>query len=152
MKKIILGVLAIIVIGAQLVPVDRSNPPVTQELKWDADETRELVSRACFDCHSNQTVWPWYSYIAPISWRVADHVEHGRGHLNFSEWDKPNEDFDEIKEVMDEGEMPLWDYLLMHSEAKLTPEETQALLEGLRASFENDPPIERPRRRPPSEG
>ncbi len=152
MKKIILGVLAIIVIGAQLVPVDRSNPPVTQELKWDSDETRELVSRACFDCHSNQTVWPWYSYIAPISWRVADHVEHGRGHLNFSEWDKPNEDFDEIKEVMDEGEMPLWDYLLMHSEAKLTPEETQALVEGLRASFENDPPIERPRRRPPSEG
>lgn len=144
--------LATIVIGAQLVPVDRSNPPVTQELKWDSEETRELVSRACFDCHSNQTVWPWYSYIAPISWRVADHVDHGRGHLNFSEWDKPNEDFDEIKEVMDEGEMPLWDYLLMHTEAKLTPEETQALIEGLRISFQNDPPIERSRRRAPVEG
>lgn len=152
MKKIVLGVLATIVIGAQLVPVDRSNPPVTQELRWDSEETRELVSRACFDCHSNQTVWPWYSYIAPISWRVAGHVDHGRGHLNFSEWDKPNEDFDEIKEVMDEGEMPLWDYLLMHSEAKLTPEETQALIEGLRISFQNDPPIERPRRRAPADG
>ena len=151
MKKIILSLLVLALVGIQFVPVDRTNPPIVDEINWDTPQTREIAKRACFDCHSNETVWPWYSYIAPISWRVAEHVEHGREHLNFSEWNRPNEDLDEIKEVMEEGQMPLWDYLLMHGEAKLTEAETRQLIDGMAATYENDPNIERPRRRPPPE-
>lgn len=124
----------------QLLPVARSNPPVTREVQWDSTQTRALAQRACFDCHSNETVWPWYSYIAPISLRVADHVQEGRQKLNFSAWDQPNEDAREIIETIEEGEMPLADYLLMHAEAKLTADEQQSLINGLQATLANDPP------------
>jgi hypothetical protein len=76
----------------QIVPFGRmpSNPPVTGEPAWDSPQTRALAVRACFDCHSNETEKPWYSNIAPpISWATSDHVESGRGKLNFSEFDKP---------------------------------------------------------------
>ena len=126
----------------QLIPVDRTNPPVTQEVTWNSPETRAMAQRACFDCHSNETTWPWYSYIAPISWRVADHVEHGRQHLNFSAWDRPNEEAEKVIEVVKEGEMPLSDYLLMHPEAKLNADEMRTLIEGLQATLSADPPIE----------
>lgn len=116
-KKIILSVFGsgiLLFIGLQFIPVDRSNPPITQEICWNAEETKYLAQRACYDCHANTTRWPWYAYIAPISWRVADHVHHGREHLNFSEWDRLNEDVAEIIEVIYTGEMPLQDYLFMH--------------------------------------
>lgn len=144
--RFILGGLGLLFVGIQFVPVDRSNPPVTQEVRWDAPETRALAQQACFDCHSNETTWPWYAYVAPISWRVAGHVEDGRRHLNFSAWDQPNEDVEEIEEVVREGEMPLWDYVLLHGEARLTEAEQETLLNGLRATYEADPEI--PRRRP----
>lgn len=149
MKKILRYVviaLVLIFILIQLIPIDRTNPAVTREVQWDSMETRALAQRACFDCHSNETVWPWYSYVAPVSLRVADHVVEGREHLNFSEWDRGNGDAEEIIETIKKGEMPLSDYLLMHSEAKLTAEETQALIEGLQATLASDPPIERQRR------
>jgi hypothetical protein len=141
--KIFGWILLIVLIGIQFVPAERTNPQIEDEVEWDASETRELAQRACFDCHSNETEWPWYSYIAPISWRVTEHVRHGREHLNFSEWNRPNEDLEEIKEMVEEGKMPLWDYLLMHSDAKLSDEEKAALLRGLAKTFESDPPIER---------
>ena len=141
--KVIGGILFIALIGIQFVPVERTNPHIEDEIEWNTSETKQLVKKACFDCHSNETKWPWYSYIAPISWRMIDHVRHGREHLNFSEWNRPNEDLEEIKEMVEEGEMPLWDYLLMHSEAKLSDEEKAALLRGLAKTFESDPPIER---------
>lgn len=133
----------IILILLQLIPIDRTNPAVTQEIQWDSPETRAIAQRACYDCHSNETVWPWYSYVAPISFRVAEHVEEGREHLNFSAWDQPNEDADEIIEVIQEGEMPLSDYLLLHAEARLTTDEQQILLDGLLTTLQNDPPLER---------
>ncbi len=148
--RILFSVLLVAFIGIQFVSVDRSNPPVTQEIAWDSPATRTLAERACMDCHSNESKWPWYSYVAPISWRVADHVEEGREHLNFSTWDKPNEDLDEVKEMIEEGEMPLNDYLLLHGEARLSDEEKSTLLLGLTRTFEADPPIER-KRRPRSE-
>jgi hypothetical protein len=144
MKKIILyaGIGAFILfLLLQLVPVDRTNPPITQEIKWDSPETRELAQRACFDCHSNETVWPWYSYVAPISMRVVDHVEHGRFHLNFSQWDGENGELDDVIETLEEGEMPLRDYLLLHPEARLSDAEAEQLITGLKATFQNDPPI-----------
>ncbi len=146
MKKIVKGILFLLLVtlmGIQFIPVDRTNPPVTHEVNWDSPQTREIAKRACFDCHSHETVWPWYSYVAPFSLRIAEHVEHGREHLNFSDWSQPNEEFEEIEEVFEEGEMPLWDYLLIHSEAKLTVDEREALLTGLQATYQQDPPVEK---------
>ena len=146
MKKIIRnGVIALIVILVliQLIPINRTNPTVTREVVWNSPETRAIAQRACFDCHSNETVWPWYSYVAPISLRVASHVREGREHLNFSEWDRGNAESDEIIKSIKEGEMPLWDYLLAHPEAKLSADEQQSLIAGLQATLVNDPPLRR---------
>lgn len=131
----------IILVLIQLIPVNRTNPPVTREIRWNAPETRALAKRACFDCHSNETVWPWEARIAPASWLLARHVEEGRGDLNFSEWDKPNAEADEIPETIEEGSMPTWDYRLMHAEARLTAAEKEALAAGLAETLKQDPPI-----------
>lgn len=124
-------------LGAQLVPYgrDHSNPPITQEPVWDSPRTRELAARACFDCHSNETTWPLYASVAPFSWIVQDHVDEGRYLLNFSEWDRPQREAEEAAEVVAEGEMPLWDYALMHPGARLSAAETRELVAGLRATL-----------------
>jgi hypothetical protein len=84
-----------------------------------------ILRRACFDCHSNETVWPWYAYVAPVSWLVASDVEEGREELNFSQWDAYNADrqahkIKECGEEVAEGEMPLWFYVPAHPEARLS--------------------------------
>jgi len=136
-----------LLIIAQVVPLQRTNPAVTREVKWNAPETRALAKRACFDCHSNETTWPWYAYVAPISFQVTHHVNEGRGRLNFSAWDQPNANYSEAEREVNRGEMPLWDYLLIHGDAKLTDTEKQTLLAGLKATYASDPPIERKRGR-----
>jgi cytochrome c551/c552 len=140
---VILAVAVLVII--QLFSFTHSNPPVTREIHWNAPETRALAQRACFDCHSNQTVWPWYSYVAPISLRVQLYVNEGREHLNFSAWDQPNADAEEIAKMIRNGDMPLWDYLPLHPQAKLSTAEQEALIAGLEATLANDPPIERRR-------
>jgi hypothetical protein len=124
----------------QLVPYGRAhdNPPVIAEPNWDSPQTRELAQRACFDCHSNATVWPWYSNIAPISWLLQRHVIEGREHLNFSDWNQSHEEHghggheaDELGESVQNGSMPLANYLWTHPEARLTDAERVALAEGL---------------------
>jgi len=136
----------VIALGIQLIPIHRTNPPVSREIKWDSPTTHELAQRACLDCHSNTTVWPWESSIAPASLLIANHVAEGRSRLNFSEWDKPNADFEEVRRNVQRGQMPPWDYMLMHPEAKLSTAETQQLLAGLQTTFQQDPPIARPER------
>jgi hypothetical protein len=138
-------------VAIQFVPVRKDNPPVTREIRWDSEETAAVARRACYDCHSNETTWPWYTSFAPVSWRIAGHVEEGRGKLNFSAWDEPNENLDEVVEVLEEREMPLWDYILVHSGARLSDDEYDRLLAGVRATFAADPPIERRRGAPQSE-
>lgn len=143
MKRLLMLIVILAVVGfvaIQFFPVDRTNPPVTREIAWDSPETRALAERACFDCHSNETKWPFYAYIAPMSLVVANDVTEGRDRLNFSEWDRPNEDFGEISEVVTRGEMPLAQYLLLHPEARLTEVEKQQLLDGLDATYRQDPP------------
>lgn len=140
-KKILrFAILAIVVLLVliQLVPYGRAhtNPPVVQEPAWDSPTTRALAKRACFDCHSNETAWPWYTNVAPVSWMIQRHVDEGRQKLNFSDWGNSRErEVDEIAEVILEGEMPLPNYLPMHPEARLTPAEKQALIDGLNASL-----------------
>lgn len=116
----------------QLIPYGRGhdNPEVAAEPTWESAQTRELAVRACFDCHSNETVWPWYSNIAPVSWLVQRDVDEGRAHLNFSEWNRPQE-ADESAETVREGSMPPRVYLLTHSEARLSETELAALADGL---------------------
>ena len=125
-----------------LIPIDRTNPPVGREVDWISAETADLARRACYDCHSNETVWPWYSYISPISFRIADHVDHGRHHLNFSEWDQP-QDTHHLIDVIEDGEMPLSDYLRAHPEADLTDAEKATLIAGIKETLDQDPPPEK---------
>jgi hypothetical protein len=122
----------------QFIPFgkDFTNPPVITEPNWDSPQTRELAKRACFDCHSNETVWTWYSKIAPASWLIFSDVARGRDEFNFSDWQNaPLREAEEAAEVIDEGEMPLPQYLLLHPDARLTEAEKQALINGLIATI-----------------
>lgn len=121
----------------QLLPYGRrhANPPGHVEPRWDAPATRALAVRACFDCHSNETVWPWYSHVAPMSWLVQRHLDEGRRTLNLSEWDRPQKEARESAKTVRKGEMPPWFYVLTHPDARLTPAETQALIAGLEATL-----------------
>ena len=123
------GVLVMI----QVIPYgrDHSNPPVAVEPAWDSPVTRELAVRACFDCHSNETVWPWYSNVAPVSWLTQHDVDEGRAILNFSEWNGPTRRSDEAAETVREGEMPPLYYLPTHPDARLDDAELSALSDGL---------------------
>ena len=127
----------IVFVAIQLVPYGRSheNPPVVQEPAWDSARTRSLVARACFDCHSNETKWPWYSHVAPVSWLVQRDVDNAREHLNFSEWNQPQEHAEDAAGQVEEGEMPLWFFVVLHPEAKLTDDERRDLVVGLRATM-----------------
>lgn len=130
-------VLGVVVVGAQLVPVDRSNPPVAGEIEAP-DDVRTVLERSCWDCHSNETVWPWYAHVAPVSWLVAQDVEEGREHANFSAWaaydgKERDEVLEELVEVMEEEEMPLRKYTALHPSAKLSPAERERLIDWARA-------------------
>ena len=129
----IVGLLALALL-IQLVPYghDHSNPPVKAEPAWPSPQTRALAQRACFDCHSDQTVWPWYSNIAPASWLVYGDVVEGRQRVNFSDWNRPEGQYvDEFKEAYFENNMPPANYLLLHPSARLSPAERKQLFDGL---------------------
>jgi len=138
------GIFAIVlgVVALQLVPYGRnhSNPPVIREPAWDSLETRALAVRACYDCHSNETVWPWYSNIAPMSMMLYQDVIDGRAVLNFSEWDAAawnDEQTNRLVEVVAKDQMPLPYYLILHPEAQLTDNETGQLINGMIVTFSN---------------
>lgn len=136
-RRIVVSAIVLLIalfIVAQLIPVDKTNPPVVDEPAWDAPRTRELAQAACFDCHSNETMWPWYSKIAPASWLLVRDVNEGRGELNFSEWSASEQESDELVEAIRSGEMPPWYYALMHPEARLSDVEKDELIAGLRAT------------------
>lgn len=126
-----------VVLVLQLLPVSasRENPPVSAEPSWDSPRTRELFFRSCADCHSNETHWPWYSKVAPVSWLVTKDVREGREHFNVSEWNRPQDDAEDAAEEFGEGEMPLWIYLPTHPRARFTDAERAELLAGLQATF-----------------
>jgi cytochrome c551/c552 len=127
--------LIVLFVAIQLIPVNRTNPAVVSEPTWDSPATRALAKEACFDCHSNETVWPWYSKIAPVSWLTWNDVRGGRERLNFSDWGTRHIEVGEIARVIDEGEMPPWYYVLRHPKAKLSDSEKQALIDGLSATI-----------------
>lgn len=142
-KKIVFSIIAtilIIFLAIQFVPYghNHSNPPITGEPNWNSATTKDLFSRACADCHSNQTSWPWYSNVAPVSWLVQKDVEEGRAKFNVSEWGRKseNEGYEAAEEIQS-GEMPLTTYLLTHPRADLSNQEKNDLIQGLSVTFGN---------------
>jgi hypothetical protein len=131
--------LAILAVGfliiIQLVPVNKTNPPVVTTIQWDSQQTKDLAYRACMDCHSNETQWPWYAQFAPGSWLTAAHVQEGRQRLNFSDMANTSRGLDDIGQQIQRGTMPPSDYLLMHPSARLTDAEKQQLIQGLQTSL-----------------
>jgi hypothetical protein len=125
----------VVFLAAQAVPYgrDHSNAPTTGEPEWATPETRELVQRACFDCHSNEVTWPWYSNVAPMSWAIWKHVKDGRNKVNYSEFDRPQREADESRKEVKQGSMPPPYYTFggLHSDANLSADELAALIEGL---------------------
>ncbi len=120
--RIVIVALAGLLVLAQFVPVDRTNPPVEGDVAAPP-EVESALRAACYDCHSNETTWPWYGHVAPISWLLTYDVSAGREELNFSSWQ--NDDArrrqkkqKEIVETLGEGEMPPWYYLAMHPDAR----------------------------------
>lgn len=132
MKKVLI-VLAVIIIAIQFIPVSKTNPPVNADFNGPP-EIKSILKRVCYNCHSNETVWPWYSHVAPISFLVASDVNEAREHLNFSNWSnlsrkKEVEYREEIWEHIAKEEMPPWQYKIMHPEASLLQEE-KSLIKG----------------------
>jgi hypothetical protein len=125
------GVFALI----QLVPYGRThtNPRVVEEPRWDSPRTRELAVRACFNCHSNETKWPWYAKLAPFSWVVQFDVETARSVINFSEWNRTYDLAPYCGQSVRTGNMPTVKYRMAHPEANLTEQETLELARGLDA-------------------
>ncbi len=130
---IAVGIVGFIVI--QFIPVERTNPPVVREPTWDTPQTRALVERTCMDCHSNSTRWPWYSYIAPMSWLVTHDVNTARTFVNFSRWDSDEWDLAQVIKMVETRQMPPRRYLLLHPEANLSDADHKALLDGLNTTF-----------------
>ena len=132
LKRIALGILAMLIV-AQFIPVERTNPPERSQPGAPA-EVQAILRRSCYDCHSNETIWPWYSRIAPASLLMAHDVKEGRGEVNFSTWEKYDErrKTRKLKEIVDQvekSEMPLWYYLPLHPEAKLSAAERDLIIQ-----------------------
>ena len=151
--KIIVILLALAFIAIQFVRPDRANPPEDQAQTIEAsmnvpEDVRIILGRSCADCHSNRTVYPWYSNVSPFSWFLADHIRDGRRELNISEWNtyekrKKIRKLDEICQQVEDGEMPLPSYLWIHWDAKMKPGEAQTLCNWANAErdrLENAPP------------
>lgn len=132
LKRVLLGMVAVF-LALQLVPYGwrHPNPPVSEAASWPSPEAEQLARGACYDCHSNETDWPVYSYVAPMSWLVRRDVEAGRDDLNFSEWDRDDGEADDAAEAVEDGSMPPLQYRLMHGGARLTADEKATLIAAL---------------------
>ncbi|MBM4384768.1 MAG: heme-binding domain-containing protein [Deltaproteobacteria bacterium] len=136
-RKLLVGA-AVALIAIQLIPIPRTNPPATAPLAAPP-ELQAVLDRACMNCHSHATKWPWYAYVAPASWLVVYDTLEGREHLNLSTWGersakKQAENAREMWEEVEDGEMPLPPYLLLHPEAKLSDAD-KAVLRAWSQSF-----------------
>jgi len=135
-RKIWISIIAAIILIFAIFTIasgSPTNPPVERQVEWDSPTTQELFYRACADCHSNETKWPWYAKIPPSSWLVSHDVKEGREKFNISARDLG--EADEAAEAVLEEEMPMKIYLIMHPEARLTTAERQTLADGLRNTF-----------------
>ncbi|WP_326981287.1 heme-binding domain-containing protein [Chryseobacterium sp. MYb264] len=135
-KKILFWILVVFAL-IQFVPIDRTNQPIDHkvnfvDIKKTPPKIAGLLKSACYDCHSNETVYPKYAYIAPISWSVKSHVNDGRSRLNFSIWGTYNKELkenmlDNAMEALHHKTMPMPGYIVYHKEANLSEAERTLL-------------------------
>lgn len=118
-----------------LLAEEQTNPPVNNTVKWDSNSTKDYFYRACADCHSNETKWPWYSHFAPISQLVTMNVQYGRSDFNISEKEMGESAW--AARMVERDNMPPEEYLGMHPEADLTEKEKQEFIQGLKKTFGN---------------
>jgi hypothetical protein len=142
MKRISSGralqVLLVVLIIVQFFRIDKTNPPIKPEMDFinitkPSPEVAQILKTSCYDCHSHESVYPWYTNVAPVSWWIKSHINDARRHLNFSEWGnysskKADHKLEECVEMTEEGEMPLASYTLIHSNATLSKQQQQALV------------------------
>lgn len=144
--KMILGVIALAIVGflvIQILPLGNviptlqfpGNPAVEQQIQWDSPQTEQLARAACYDCHSNETVYPWYANVAPVKWLVYHDINEGRERMNFSTWQMREFDVDTMVDMIEKGQMPKSVYLPMHPEARFTAEQKAQLIAGIEATF-----------------
>ena len=133
-----LGLLGLLLI--QFIPFGQThtNPPAISEPKWPNPQARALVKEHCFQCHSNETHWTWYSNIAPASWLIAFDVIEGRQKFNFSDWNHKPGELDEMAAAIQEGEMPPVQYWIFHPGARLNTQQKQDLIHALETSVNNN--------------
>lgn len=139
--NVLIGILVILVL-IQLIRIDKTNPPVETANDFitianPPQDVALILKESCYDCHSNTTIYPWYTNVAPVSWWLKNHINDGRKHLNFSEWrnytaKKADHKLEETVEMVEEGEMPLTSYTLLHPKAKLTPAQRDKLVAWLK--------------------
>jgi hypothetical protein len=131
-RKLLLAAVGVFLL-LQLVPYGwrHPNPPVIQDAPWPSAEARRIAKAACYDCHSNESKWPVYSYVAPMSWLVRRDVEEGRHRLNFSTWGQGESEVHEAAETVQEGSMPPRQYTLLHRDASLSAAEKAELIAAL---------------------
>lgn len=137
MKKVLMVLLGLFII-IQFFPVEKTNPPVNKgmdflTIKKTPEKEAAIIKNSCYDCHSNETVYPWYSNVQPIGWFLQEHFKDGRKHLNFSSFAtyEPKKQIHKLEEAIDEikkGDMPLQSYTLVHQDAVLSPEEQSLLM------------------------
>lgn len=140
-KKIILGIVVLFIV-IQFIPVDRTNPAVDEKLNFTnvlevPEKAEQILKNACYNCHSNETIYPKYAYVAPISWSIKDHINEGREHANFSEWGKYSKEakrhiLEESIEEIEKGKMPLKGYDIYHPKAKLSKENKTYIIQFLK--------------------
>jgi hypothetical protein len=142
-KNILLGILVLFIL-IQVFRIDKGTRPVNPETDFIAitqpndGEVAYLLKTACYDCHSSQPSFPWYTNIAPVSWWIKHHINEGQRELNFSDWGtysekRKNHKLEECIEMVEEGEMPMASYTWMHKGAKLTDAQKRVLVEFFRA-------------------
>lgn len=141
--KITAIVLVVGFLGMQAVRPARTNPPVDESQTIFArtqmtPQVAGIFDRSCRDCHSNKTVWPWYTQVAPVSWWLTNHVNEGRQNLNLSEWARLNRDRQDrkLRQICDEvqdGAMPLSSYTPIHPQAKLSDQDKKTLCDWTEA-------------------
>jgi hypothetical protein len=143
--KNVLLVLAAVLVAIQFIQIDKTNPPYNAEgdfmqMEQPPQNVAHILKGACYDCHSNETKYPWYTSVAPLSWWIKKHINEGRKHLNFSTWadlseKKKQHKMKEAIEEVEKGEMPLGSYTLMHPEAKLNNSDKALVLDWLKGKY-----------------
>ncbi len=141
-RNILIGIVLLLLL-IQLFRIDKTTKPVNPAIDFIAltspnADLENILKVACYDCHSNQPRFPWYTNIAPVSWWIKHHIDEGSHHLNFSEWGtytekRKNHKLEECVEMIEEGEMPMDSYTWMHKEAKLTDAQKRQLVEWFKA-------------------